>query len=128
VSDADLDALLTGEPGNEPKAALERFLGRTLFEAGVWPSARNSDGIAMVRTIEHVASRLRSCGKVLTIDQKQHVFCLDVRDDDASPPARRWTLYFDIDPSSATARRARLAVESMNSPDEFSWLVTLTGS
>lgn len=104
---------------------VEAFIADRLVAAGVWASARTSDGIAHLRVVERSQEISRVCGHIYTIDQDLHSFWLDlVRDTD--PLQLRWALYFDlIEPSP---RRQRNAILVHDRGDELDWKVALSGT
>jgi hypothetical protein len=123
---SSLEALLSLDTGADPRDAIELFVARALFGAGLWSSPRRSDGIASYRIVEQEPTRIRVCGKIWEIDQTLHPFWLDV-EHHAAPAFSTWTLYFDIDATLASTRRARLALDTILDPGDVTWRVTLTG-
>jgi len=106
----------------EAPEELDAFIGERLADAGVWRSARVSDGISALRTLEKNQSRARFCGQIWHIDQTLHTFWLDI---ESSNDHIDWTLYFD--PIEDSPRNARNLVHSLSRPDEVDWRVTLSG-
>lgn len=98
------------------------FIGERLTDAGVWRSARISDGIGAMRTVEKSQSHARFCGQIWDIDQTLRTFWLDFAN---SNDDIEWTLYFD--PIETSPRRARNLVHALARPDEVDWRVTLSG-
>jgi hypothetical protein len=76
---SSLEALLSLDAAADPRDAIELFISRVLFEAGVWSSPRTSDGIPSFRIIERGLTRLRVCGQIWQIDHTRHLFWLDTR-------------------------------------------------
>ena len=106
----------------ETAEELDVFIGERLADAAVWRSARVSDGIGVMRTVEKSQSRARFCGQIWDIDQMLHTFWLDI---ESSNDDIDWTLYFD--PIEDAPRRARNLVYALSRPDEEDWRVTLSG-
>jgi hypothetical protein len=106
----------------ETAEELDVFIGERLADAAVWRSARVSDGIGVMRTVEKSQSRARFCGQIWDIDQMLHTFWLDI---ESSNDDIDWTLYFD--PIEDAPRRARNLVYALSRPDEVDWRVTLSG-
>lgn len=110
----------------EPKLELEEILTRCAQEAAAWSAWQGSDGISSLRVLECDAEHARICGRVWEISKQTiHTFFFDV--------ARRgsredWTLYFDIDATSTTERRARQAADLITDPSDFTWVVVRSGS
>jgi hypothetical protein len=123
-----LATLIAFDPDGDLRDSLESFVARALFDAGVWPSTRTSDGVASCRVIERTPVRLRVCGRVWAIDQTLHSFWLDVVRAHSAPGALAWTLYFDVDATSVGARRARDAIDAIDDPHDVAWVVRLDGS
>ena len=121
-----LTALLSRDSAADLEQPVEAFVADALADAGVWSSRRASDGIQTLRVVEWGPKRVRVCGKSWNVDQTLHVFWLDA-DDRATPTSTAWTLYFDVDETSITARRARHVLDLIQDPGEVAWLVTLTG-
>jgi hypothetical protein len=106
---------------------LESFIAARLHAAGVWSSPRLSDGIASVRVIERGPDLLRVCGEIWEIDQTRHSFCLDVSRDRGTEDKATWMLFFDIDTTGMSPRRARHALDLLQEPREMPWRITITG-
>jgi len=106
----------------ETPEALDVFIGERLTDAGIWRSARVSDGISAMRTVEKSQSHARFCGQIWDIDQTLHTFWLDI---ESSNDDVDWTLYFD--PVEDSPRHARNLVYALARPDEVDWRVTLSG-
>jgi hypothetical protein len=106
----------------ETAEELDVFIGERLADAGVWRSARVSDGISAMRTVEKSQSRARFCGQIWDIDQTLHTFWLDF---ETSNDDIDWTLYFD--PIEDSPRRVRNLFYTLSRPDEVDWRVTLSG-
>jgi hypothetical protein len=121
-----LAVLLALDPAGDVSGHVERLVAGALFDAGVWTSPRESDGIQSLRVIERSPGRLRVCGKIWDIGQTLHPFWLDIEDREASG-STEWTLHFDIDENSTGRRRARHAPDVIREPGEVSWVHTLTG-
>jgi hypothetical protein len=114
--------------GDLSRQSLESFIANRLYDAGVWPSPRASDGIASHREIERTPDLLRVCGEVWHIDQTRHTFWLDVTWEHGPQYRATWTLFFSIDTTGMTPRRARQAIEVIQEPEQVSWRATLTGN
>jgi len=104
---------------------LEQFIGARLVAAGLWHSARTSDGIASVRVLERGPAIVRLCGHMYTIDQTLHAFWLELVPEGGACSVR-WTLYFGIDEPSARRRRDAILVH--DHPEDLDWNVTLSGT
>ena len=99
-------------------AAVERFLSRALYEAGVWNGPRQSDDLDPTSTqvLEHTAERICIRGRVWEIhDQAKRWFWLELTRSGA------WFLDYDVEPRHA--KRVG-AVERAN---EVEWRVHLEG-
>lgn len=105
-------------------AALDTFIGQRLTDAEVWASPRESDGIRRIRQIERCPDRLRLCGWLFTIDQREHAFWVEIeRSGDGDEV--RWKLYFEaLEPSP---RRARNVIDVHDRPEAIPWDVMLAG-
>lgn len=123
---SSLTALLSRDSADDLQQLVEAFVADALADAGVWSSRRASDGIQTLRIVEWVPKRLRVCGKIWSIDQTLHTFWLDA-DGCATPTSTTWTLYFDVDETSMTARRAHNILYVLQDPGEVVWRVTLIG-
>ena len=121
-----LAALLSRDSTADLEAPLEAFVAFTLFDAGIWPTPRTSDGLQSTRVVEWGPKRVRVCGKIWSIDQTLHVFWFDA-DDRTVPTSTAWALYLDVDKTSMNARLARHVLDLIQDPSDVPWLVTLTG-
>lgn len=120
-------ALRALESEGDLREPLESFVSHRLHEAGVWSSPRVSDGVSSYRLVERGAGRMRLCGQIWEIDQTQHWFCIDVEWQEGTPPTAIWKLFFDVDDTDMSPRRARLAIDSIDDPAQVQWRVALTG-
>lgn len=122
-----LQALRALEGETDLREPLESFISHRLHEAGVWSSPRASDGISSYRVVERGPGRVRLCGRIWEIDQTQHSFCLDVEWQEEAQSGAIWRLFFDIDDTAMSPRRARLAIDAIDDPTQVQWRVALTG-
>jgi hypothetical protein len=106
---------------------LESFIAARLHDAGVWSSPRLSDGVASVRVVERGPDLLRVCGEIWEIAQTRHSFWLDFIWDRGTEHGASWTLFFDIDSTGVSPRRARHALDLLRDPGELPWRITVTG-
>jgi hypothetical protein len=118
-----LQQLLASASGSaEPEVdALEQFVAEQLAAAGEWKSARTSDGISFHRIVERGPHRVVVTGEIWSIDDRGmdlHPFWLVVESD-------TWTLFFDVDTSLVSARRAGWATH-LDHPGQLPWRVTIT--
>jgi hypothetical protein len=123
---SSLEAMLSLDTAADPRDAIELFIARALFDAGIWSSPRTSDGIPSYRVLEQGLTRVRVCGQIWQIDQTVHLFWLDI-ERRAAPESSTWTLHFDIDATSMSARRARQAFDVIQDPADITWVHTLAG-
>jgi hypothetical protein len=118
----DLVALLSLDP---KRVELEWFIGRCLFEGGIWESPRTSDGInGIERVLERGPDVLRAHGKIWEIDQSIHAFWLEIERAGTSDRFV-WRLYYDVIASSE--RRARDAPSNHDRPEDIEWRARLEG-
>jgi hypothetical protein len=104
---------------------VEQLIGCALHRAGEWASPRESDGLQGFRVVARGPTRLRTCGRIWSIDQRVRSFWLDFARGDR-PAAIAWTLYFDVmDPSP---RRSRDAIDVIEDPTAVSWRVGVSGA
>lgn len=122
-----LQCLFGSDEGEFEDESLERFVGERLETAGEWSSWRTSDGITSHRVVERAPDRVVLCGTICTIEQTLHPFWLIVERDRAAPDRPTWSLFFDVDTTLVSPRRARDAVQ-VSRPDELHWRVTLSGA
>ena len=122
VSVVKLDDLLVALEG-DPRDALESFVAQALYEHNVWESTRTSDGVSSYRIIERTPGRARVCGKIWSVDQTLHAFCIDFERGDRVT----WTLYFDADTTGLSPRHARHFLDTIQDPAEASWAHTIKG-
>jgi len=109
--------------------ALALFVSERLFEAGVWRSARASDGVAAYRVVLLTGESARLKGRIwLVADQTQKTFWLDLEEANRSSEFIRWTLYFDISSFGRGRERNLLtAFEVLDAPENAVWRTTLSG-
>jgi hypothetical protein len=124
---ATLQSVRALEAEGDLREALESFISQCLHEAGVWASPCVSDGVSSYRVIERGPHRTRICGRIWEIDQTQRSFCVEVERQDGNPRGAIWKLFFDIDDTQMSPRRARLAVDVIDDPTHVQWRVALTG-
>ena len=110
-----------------PPDALEAFISQRLYDEGIWPSARTSDGVASFRVVEQSAGRLGVCGRIWDIGQTVHSFWLVIERDPLEPTRVTWTLYFEPDVTMLSPRQARDAIDAINEPADVPWQHTLKG-
>jgi hypothetical protein len=123
-----LDELFSLDKASDPAAVVEHFVARFLTERGVWSRPRESDGVEFCRVVECGATRARISGRIYSVsDQVLHSFWLDVERDAAEPQRATWTLHFDVDGASTSARLARNAAH-LDDPGQVDWTYTLTGT
>jgi hypothetical protein len=108
-------------------ATLAAFVSQRLFEAGVWSSPRVSDGVSSYRVMERGRGALRLCGRIWDIDQSQHSFWLDLEWEPGDKQGANWKLFFGVDETAMSPRRARLAIDCIEAPNQVTWRVALTG-
>lgn len=128
---AGLDEVFSIAPGEDgmldhtdPRVdAVESFVRDRLVEAGV-PFV--SDGLSRIRLRREASGWMRIRGRLWAIEQSQHWFWLDVRRE-GSPARVAWKLYFDVDPTSVSARRERHLIDVVQEPEEVGWMTVLTG-
>jgi len=115
-----LEQLLASASGSaEPEVdALEQFVAEQLVATGEWESARTSDGVTYHRIVERGPHRVVVTGQIRSIDQVLYPFWLVVESD-------TWTLFFDVDTSLVSARRAGWAMH-LDHPGQLPWRVTIT--
>ena len=115
-----LEQLLASASGSaEPEVdALEQFVAEQLVATGEWESARTSDGVTYHRIVERGPHRVVVTGQIRSIDQVLYPFWLVVESD-------TWTLFFDVDTSLVSARRAGWATQ-LDHPGQLPWRVTIT--
>lgn len=105
--------------------SLETFIGTALYAGGVWPSPRHGDGILECNEAPRPGG-LRMNGRLYTIDQRRHVFSLELRDG----VRLRWTLCLGGDaPTPRKPRKPRrgrpdVVVELL---EDGPWHVILAG-
>jgi hypothetical protein len=122
-----LQALRALEGEGDLRELLESFISHRLYEAGVWSSPRTSDGVSSYRVVERGPGGMRLCGRIWEIDQTQHSFCVDVEWQEGARPGATWRLFFDIDDTAMSPRRAHLAIDAIDDPTQVQWRVALTG-
>jgi hypothetical protein len=118
----DIDLRRLFPDPSESNEALDRFVADRLYEAGIWDSPRESDGVVFVRLVEHASHAVRLAGRLYTIDQKLHAFWLDLHVVDGDV---EWALHYDVVASSE--RRARNAIYLHDHAREIEWGTELAG-
>jgi hypothetical protein len=120
--------LFSLDKASDPAAVVEHFVARFLTEGGVWSRPRESDGVEFYRVVECGATRARISGRIYSVsDQALHSFWLDVDRDATDPHRAMWTLHFEVDGASTTARLARNAAH-LDDPGQVGWMYTLAGT
>jgi hypothetical protein len=104
---------------------LGEFVSQRLFEAGVWPSPRTSDGVLYVRTVEDEVDTMRLCGLIYRIEQTVHAFWLELAAG-TSPGEVAWSLWFEL--VGGSAQKQRNAIDLASRTDELEWEVALAGT
>jgi hypothetical protein len=122
-----LQTLRALEGASDLRETLASFISHRLHEAGVWSSPRVSDGVSSYRVVERGRDGMRLSGRIWEIDQTEHSFCVDVEWRDGTRPEAIWRLFFDVDETAMSPRRARLAIEAIDDPSQVPWRVALTG-
>lgn len=122
----DLPSLLI-PPDDSPADKLDAFISHRLYEAGIWPSARTSDGVAAFRVVDRSADRLSVCGRIWDIGQTVHPFWLVIERNPLDPTRVTWALYFEPDVTMLSTRQARDAVDAISDPRDVPWHHTLGG-
>lgn len=118
--------LFAGEASDDVvRGAIEAFVSTRLADAGIWPSARASDGVGAYRFVERTATEVRLVGRIWTIaDQVEHHFWLDLERRDAT---LSWTLHFEVDPVRRSERQTRHLVDALARRDDVEWLNEIHG-
>jgi hypothetical protein len=122
-----LEILRALKDASDLSETLESFISDRLSEARVWSSPRVSDGVSSYRVVARGPRGMRLCGRIWEIDQTQHSFLVDVEWEDGDQPRAVWKLFFDIDDTAMSPRRARLAIDAIEDPSQVPWRVALTG-
>jgi hypothetical protein len=122
-----LETLRALEGASDLSETLESFVSHRLSEAGVWSSPRVSDGVSSYRVVERGPKGMRLCGWIREIDQTQHSFLVDVKWEREDQSGGNWKLFFDVDDTAMSPRRARLAIDAIEDPSQVPWRVELTG-
>lgn len=108
----------------ELKAQLEAMVRKGLA-SDARSYGRTTDGVEFVRWVERGPTRAQLCGKIWELpDSGLHTFWLLVEREREGP---RWTLYYDVDPTSTSRRFERDAADLLKSPHEVRWLIRLAG-
>jgi hypothetical protein len=113
---------------NSAADKLEKFIAEALYQAEIWNSPRTSDGITFWRVVERDPTRVRFSGRIYEIAQVDHSFWLDLERDKGCTEKINWTLYFDVISGSWSPRRASMAVEVIDVPEQAEWRVALKGA
>ncbi len=122
-----LDALFSWVDEADLREPLERFIARALVDAGVWASTRTSDGITKLRVVERAPTHLRVCGKLYKVDQTKRAFWVDIERSDCVERGMTWSLFFDVDRTPMSGRRACDAVDWIKAASDVEWNVSLSG-
>lgn len=116
----DLVAALTGDRACD---AADSLLGVLLAAAGIWESARTSDGVLSCRVVNADESSLLACGKVWEISQVLERYCFELlRDGDQL----RWTVHYAVPDDEPRHRRAVDLIEATD-PLTLAWRASASG-